>query len=322
MLSENILKDIKSLFNIPSTIIQKVEDEFLSRHKIRLYVKREDLNDPELSGNKLHKLKLNLLKAKEEGYGTLLTFGGAYSNHIYATAAAGKRFGFDTIGIIRGEEHLPLNPTLEFAKKCGMNISYMDRSNYRNKNSGEIISKLKSKFGKFYLIPEGGTNNLALQGCTDIIKSIDIDYDYICTACGTGGTLSGLVAGLNGNRKVLGFAVLKGAEFLNNNVNQMLKLYDLNNLNNWQINLDYHFNGYAKFNDALLKFIEKFEVESKIKIEPIYTGKMFFGIYDLISKNYFSRGTKIVALHTGGLQGLDGFRKRIIKTKLKYDKRD
>ena len=137
------MKDLHSLFNLPSTPLQKVEDEFLTQRGINLYIKREDLNDPELSGNKLHKLKYNLLKADEEGYNTLLTFGGAYSNHIYATAAAGKRFGFNTIGIIRGEEHLPLNPTLRFAKSCGMNIVYMDRSTYRMKKSTEVIAKLK-----------------------------------------------------------------------------------------------------------------------------------------------------------------------------------
>ncbi|HSL90505.1 MAG TPA: pyridoxal-phosphate dependent enzyme [Ignavibacteriaceae bacterium] len=304
------MQDIHGLFRIPSTPLQQIEDEFLFKHKINLYVKREDLNDPELSGNKLHKLKYNLLKAKEENYDTLLTFGGAYSNHIYAVAAAGKRFDFNTIGIIRGEEHLPLNPTLKFAKSCGMNIGYMNRSTYRNKTSYQVISQLKEQFGRFYLIPEGGTNELALKGCAEIIISLDINFDIICTACGTGGTITGLISGLKREQKAIGFAVLKGAEFLNNDIIKLLGLYKMNCLNNWEIKMDYHFGGYGKFTPELIDFINKFESNTNIKVEPVYTGKMFFGIYDMIKNHYIPGDTTIVALHTGGLQGLQGLKER------------
>jgi len=304
------LQDIQSLFRIPSTPLQKIEDEFLFRHKINLYVKREDLNDPELSGNKLHKLKYNLLKAREDNHETLLTFGGAYSNHIYAVAAAGKRFGFKTIGIIRGEEHLPLNPTLKFAKSCGMKIGYMNRSTYRNKTSYQVINQLKEQFGRFYLIPEGGTNELALKGCSEIINSLDINFDIICTACGTGGTIAGLISGLKNSQKAIGFAVLKGAEFLNNDIRKLLGLYKMNCLNNWEIKMDYHFGGYAKFTPELIDFMNKYESNTNIKVEPVYTGKMFFGIYDMIQKNNIPEETTIIALHTGGLQGLEGFKER------------
>ena len=304
------MQDIQSLFRIPSTPLQKIEDEFLFRHKINLYVKREDLNDPELSGNKLHKLKFNLLKAREDNHETLLTFGGAYSNHIYAVAAAGKRFGFKTIGIIRGEEHLPLNPTLKFAKSCGMKIGYMNRSTYRNKTSYQVINQLKEQFGRFYLIPEGGTNELALKGCSEIINSLDINFDIICTACGTGGTIAGLISGLKNSQKAIGFSVLKGAEFLNNDIRKLLGFYKMNCLNNWEIKMDYHFGGYAKFTPELIDFLNKYEINTNIKVEPVYTGKMFFGIYDMIQKNNIPEETTIIALHTGGLQGLEGLKER------------
>lgn len=305
-------KQIESLFNLPSTPLQKVDDALLAERGINLFIKREDLNDPELSGNKLHKLKYNLFDAREKGYKKLLTFGGAYSNHIYALAAAGKRFGFETIGVIRGEEHLPLNPTLSFAKSCGMKITYMGRSVYRNKTSMEVQDKLFTDHNDFYLIPEGGTNELAVKGCSEIINSIEIDYDLICTACGTGGTLAGLVAGLSGNKSVLGFAILKGAAFLTDDVRKLLTDSGFSHLYNWTINPDYHFGGYAKITADLIRFINNFEMNSGITLDPIYTGKMLFGIYDLIYRKLIKEGTTIVALHTGGLQGLDGLKQKLL----------
>lgn len=305
------MESIKELFQKTSSHLEKIEDEFLNSRGITLLIKREDMNDPELSGNKVHKLKYNLLEAKNKNHSTLLTFGGAYSNHIYAVAAAGKRFGFNTIGIIRGEEHLPLNPTLSFAKTCGMNLIYMERETYRRKNTPDIINQLKKQYGDFYLIPEGGTNTLAVKGCTDIVKSIDSDFDLVCSACGTGGTLAGIIAGLDKNKTALGFAVLKGASFLINNVKKLLEESESNSSCNWSINLDYHFGGYAKLNSELIRFINTFTEKTGIPIEPIYTGKMFYGIYNLISKRLIDEGITIVAIHTGGLQGLDGLRDKI-----------
>lgn len=271
-----------------------------------LFVKREDLIHPYLSGNKWYKLKYNLQEAKRLKKDSLLTFGGAYSNHIYSTSAAGKIINLNTIGIIRGEEHTPLNPTLSFAKANGMKLFYLDRKSYRKKNSSEIINELEIKFGDFYLLPEGGTNELAVKGCREILNSINIDFDYICCPCGTGGTIAGLISGLKGKKFALGFAVLKGASFLKEDVSALLIKVDNNKYDNWDINLDYHFGGYAKYNKELLKFVYEFVSKNKISIEPIYTGKMFFGIYDLISKGYFPDGSKIVAIHTGGLQGFNG----------------
>ena len=301
--------------NVECVSTIKIDDPLLADAGINLYIKREDMIHPHLSGNKYYKLKYNLEEAKNYGYDTLLTFGGAYSNHIYAIAAAGKMFKFKTIGVIRGEEHIILNPTLSFAKECGMKLRYMDRKTYRNKTSTDVVKLLVEEYGRFYLVPEGGSNALAIKGCTEIITSIKDDFDYVCCAVGTGGTLAGLAAGLKGSRKVLGFSVLKGAHFLNERVRMLLESYSGNEFKNWQINFDYHFGGYAKFNLNLINFIEKFVQRFNIPIEPIYTGKMLYGIFDLVKNGYFSSGTKIIAIHTGGLQGLRGLSDKINRIK-------
>ena len=196
--------------NIP---LQKIEAEFLNKKNIKLYVLREDLIHPEISGNKWRKLKYNIKDAKEKGVETVLTFGGAFSNHIVATAAAGNVFGIKTIGIIRGEEKLPLNPTLQLAKDNGMHFKYVSREAYRNKNEYPFINGLKSEFGAVYVIPEGGSNALAVKGCAEIVDNINIEYDVICCACGTGGTIAGIISSTN--KQVLGFPALKGGGVLN-----------------------------------------------------------------------------------------------------------
>jgi 1-aminocyclopropane-1-carboxylate deaminase len=309
---------LESDFINHNTPILKIDDPIIKDSGIKLFIKREDLNHPGLSGNKWHKLKYNLIEAKEKGYETLLTFGGAYSNHIYATAEAGNLFGFKTIGIIRGEEHLPLNPTLSFASSRGMKIHYVNRKTYREKNSTEFIKQLRQKFGNFYLVPEGGTNKLAVKGASEIIFNIDIDFDYVCCACGTGGTLAGLVTGLNGRKKALGFSVLKGGGFLLNDVEKLIYESAGEKYNNWDINLDFHFGGYAKINSELIEFIERFQKISSIPIEAIYTGKLLFGIYNLVLNNYFNNGTNILVIHTGGLQGLMGMKSKILNKGSKF----
>jgi len=293
----------------------KIEDNLLKEASISLFVRREDLIHPHLSGNKWHKLKYNLIEAGKSGNKTLLTFGGAYSNHIYAAAAAGKIFGFETIGVIRGEEHTPLNSTLSFASSCGMKLFYLSRQDYRRKHEPEIIQMLEEKFGNFYLIPEGGSNTLAVKGCSEIIQSIDNEFDVICCASGTGGTIAGLICGLNGSRKALGFSVLKGAGFLSRNVEKLVESFSGKVFHNWQINYDHHFGGYARIDIRLLNFIEQFEQNTRIPLDPIYTGKMMFGIYELVKQGFFLKGTKIIALHTGGLQGIDGLKEKINKLK-------
>jgi 1-aminocyclopropane-1-carboxylate deaminase len=302
---------LEELIENPSTPLQKIEDDFIAKSGITLYIKRLDLTHPQVSGNKWYKLKYNLIEAGKKGYDTLLTFGGAYSNHIHATAAAGKMFGFKTIGVIRGEVHLPLNPTLSYAKGQGMELFYLDRISYRDKYNERLLSFLNKRYGKFYLIPEGGSNSLAVQGCKEIFDDITEQFDYICTACGTGGTLAGLISGLKENQTALGFSVLKGGDFLNNKVKSLLDDSIESDNRNWKVITDYHFGGYAKFTRELLQFIANFENQNDIKLEPIYSGKMMYGMYDLIKKNYFPEGSRIIALHNGGLQGLEGLRKKL-----------
>jgi 1-aminocyclopropane-1-carboxylate deaminase len=240
----------------------------------------------------------------------MLSFGGAYSNHIYALAAAGKLFKFKTVGVIRGELTLPLNPTLQFASDCGMQLQYLDREKYRGKNEEDFLDELRNVHGEFYHLPEGGSNKLGVIGCSEIIREIEMEYDYITTACGSGGTIAGIISGLKGERKVLGFSALKGVGILNEVVENLLgdQLYS-----NWTINYDYHFGGYAKIKPELINFIRNFEVRNQVVLEPIYTGKMFFGLYDLIQKGFFKPGTRIVAIHTGGLQGLEGMKDKMTK---------
>lgn len=291
--------------------LQQIYDKLLEAHGVSLWIKREDLLHPHISGNKWRKLKYNLQEARQQQKQTLVTFGGAYSNHIAATAAAGKEYGFRTIGIIRGEELLPLNPTLSFATACGMELHYISRERYRHKNSPEFLQELAKQFNQPFIIPEGGTNVLAVKGCTEIIQGITIDYDYICCASGTGGTIAGIIAGLAGEKQVLGFPALKGGEFLQQEIEELVLNYSGQKYSNWQLITDYHFGGYAKVKPELLEFMQSFQLKHSIPLEPIYTGKMMYGLFDLIKNGFFPEGSRIVAIHTGGLQGNAGFKERL-----------
>ena len=267
---------------------------------IRLYLKRDDLLHPLVSGNKWRKLKYNLLAAQEQEYQTLLTFGGAYSNHLYATAAAGQVFGFSTIGIVRGDElaNRPLNPTLSFCQSCGMRLHFVSRADYQQKDDPVFLSHLTDQFGPCYVIPEGGTNELAIHGISEImpeiIEQLDCTPDYVCCAVGTGGTVLGLAQTAPPETSVLGFLSLKAVDF------------KLPKAANCQIETAYHFGGYAKTTPELLDFIRSFEQKTGVWIEQVYTGKMLYGIYDLARQGRFSNGATVVALHTGGLQGRSG----------------
>lgn len=286
--------------------IEKLKHPVAIARGIDLRVLRLDKTHPEISGNKWFKLKYNLIEAKAQGISTLLTFGGAYSNHIYAVAEAAKLFGFKSIGVIRGEAHHKLNPTLQYATESGMHFKYVDREAYRHKTNPEFIDKLRSEFGDFYLIPEGGTNSLAIKGAAEIADSIDESFDYYCLSVGTGGTITGLINGLRNKGQVIGFSALKGS-FLNDEVSALLSEYSNDQFNNWAINNDYHFGGYAKVKPELLDFIKKTEQELGLVLDPVYTGKMLYGVIDMISQGQFEPGTKILTIHTGGLQGRAGF---------------
>lgn len=301
---------IKAFFeNFPPVPEQKLSSELLSRKQLEVIVRREDLLHPEVSGNKWRKLKYNLLAAAEQNSRTLLTFGGAYSNHIAAVAAAGNLFGFKTIGLIRGEEHLPLNPTLQQATKNGMELHYADRETYRLRSEPVFLSGLKNDFPDAYLIPEGGTNRLAIKGCAEIIPDLENVFDILCCSAGTGGTAAGLLTGLKDEKELLVFSALKG-DFLTSEINNLTQQYNGEIHQNWELQTDYHFGGYAKINPELVDFIKDFETQFNIPLEPVYTGKMFFGLFDLIRKDRFVPGTKIMVIHTGGLQGRAGFSER------------
>tara|TARA_B100000959_G_scaffold224280_1_gene237852 strand:- start:276 stop:1163 length:888 start_codon:yes stop_codon:yes gene_type:complete len=282
---------------------QEISMSILIEKKIRLFVKRIDQIHEHISGNKWYKLKYNLLELKELNKKKILTFGGAFSNHISATAFAAQEEGIKSIGIIRGEKLFPLNPSLYFAKEQGMQIYYVNRSDYQLKHTKEFISNLKEKFGNFYLVPEGGTNELAIRGTSEILNENDIQ-DYICCAVGTGGTIAGIINTSNRTQKIIGFPAIKGFD------NLQVEIKKWTNKENWMLNNDYVCGGYAKVSKELIDFTHEFYKSQSIPLDVVYTAKMMMGILDLIKKDYFKRDSSILAIHTGGLQGNKGMNER------------
>jgi 1-aminocyclopropane-1-carboxylate deaminase len=285
------------ILQIPSPL-DELADERLSRRGVRVYLKRDDLINSELPGNKWRKLKYNLEAAAAGGHRTLLTFGGAYSNHIRAVAAAGHHFGYRTIGVIRGEEHLPLNPTLAFAVERGMTLDYLDRTSYRDKTSPAVIASLRDRFGDFFLIPEGGSNAAAVRGVAELPAEVQLEYDVICCSCGTGGTLAGIAAGLPPAVRALGFSSLKGGGFLVDDVRRLQRDFGVET-DNWSIELDYHFGGFARRKPELDQFIVDFHERHGIELEWVYVAKMIYGLFDLVASGRFEPGTSVVAVVTG-----------------------
>ena len=285
--------------------IQEISNKILRDRKISLFIKRIDQNHKYISGNKQYKLKYNLIQAKKEGYNSLLTFGGAFSNHIAATSYVAKQHKLNSIGIIRGEEKKFLNPTLHFSKSNGMKLYYLSREEYRLKHTQNVINNLHKRFGDFYLMPEGGSNLLAVKGAYEILDVQD-KYDFICCPVGTGGTISGIINKSHINQKVLGFSALKSSE---NTILFDIKNW-VNGKNNWELIMEYHFGGYAKINQKLIDFVCNFYNQYNIPLDIIYNAKMFFGILDLVQKDYFPNNVTILAIHTGGLQGNIGMNKR------------
>lgn len=280
-------------------IAQTIPYQKITVEGFEISIKRLDLVHPHISGNKFFKLKYNLLAAQQQGYKKLLTFGGAYSNHIAATAYAAQLFGFESLGIIRGEElaSKPLNPTLNTAQQFGMQLQFVTREAYRLKQSPAYLAQLQQDYPDYYVIPEGGTNPLAILGCTEIISDKDRqNFDLICCAVGTGGTIAGLIEASHSQQYVLGFSALKG-DFLSTEVGQLTPK------RNWQITDRYCCGGYAKTTPELLQFIQDFEQRYQIPLEQIYTGKMLLGLTDLIQQGSFPAGHRILVIHSGGLQG-------------------
>jgi 1-aminocyclopropane-1-carboxylate deaminase/D-cysteine desulfhydrase-like pyridoxal-dependent ACC family enzyme len=295
------------IFNHINAPIQLLIDEFTGQYGVSLSIKREDLNHAEIMGNKLRKLKYNLLEAERLNSPALLSFGGAFSNHILALSAAGKIFNIPTIGIIRGEElmNTSLNPVLEQARSNGMKLHFISRECYKRKAQTGFIDALHGQFGEFVMIPEGGSNELGVKGAAEITDDIRSEYDVIACACGTGGTLAGIIKGVYENGlaagQVIGFPILKGGEYIHDEIKKFLPQEIYNNVN-WDINTDFHFGGYAKTTMALIEFIQWFKDMHKIDLDYIYTGKMMYGVYSLIQSGYFGAQSKVLAIHTGGTQ--------------------
>ncbi len=296
--------------------LQQINSEIARHAGVELYVLRLDLMHPWVNGNKWFKLKYNLLEAKEKNFTTLLTFGGAYSNHIYATAAAGNLFGFRTIGVIRGEERLPLNATLSFAVQQGMQLVYLNREMYRQRNTPALEEYLRQSFGEVFIIPEGGSNLNGVRGCTEIIDRAA--FNHICVACGTATTLAGITLSLHEGQRAIAFPVLKNGAFLAQEIESLLTNYlasDLptpyNSPASWELVCDYHFGGYAKVNDELLLFNQQFTQEHGVPLDYVYTAKMFYGVMDLLQQGFFCKGDRLLLVHTGGLQGNVGMEERL-----------
>lgn len=296
-------------------ISREIENQFLFKDAqtgVEVWMKRLDRLLPDSIGNKYFKLKYNLEEARKLNCDTLLTFGGAFSNHIAATASLGKEMGFKTIGVIRGEElkekiqsNPQENPTLSQAIKNGMQLEFVSREKYREKHNPEFLDELRNKFGEVYILPEGGTNELAIKGCTEILRKEDKEFDYITVSVGTGGTLSGIIQSLMPGQRVLGFSAL--------NHDMKKEVAEYVQSEDYDIFPDSKFGGFGKINEELVSFINRFNENYGILLDPLYNGKMMFGLMKKIEENYFKKNSRILAIHTGGLQGIDGVNNKLIK---------
>lgn len=307
---------------LPHTVaeLDVVDHPVLAAQGIRLDVLRLDKLQPLSAGNKIFKLKNNIRHAQTEGYSALASFGGAYSNHIHALALAGQAAGMRTVGFIRGEPQAVLNDTLQDAVQAGMTLHYLSRSEYRQRNSPAWLASLEHRYPDAYFIPEGGSNSLGVQGCMEIVSHIQYhcgdDYDVVAVPCGTAATLAGLAAAAP-DKKLWGFPVLKNAHFLEQTIQDYLAALGVRQATNWTLFHDYHGGGYAKINRQLALFIEAFEKNFNIPLEPVYSGKMFYGLQQLMLSSpellgtLLPEGARVIAIHTGGMQGLRGMKDRL-----------
>jgi len=282
--------------------VHQIQDQLFDEKGLEVFIKRDDLIHPLISGNKWRKLKYVLKQAQAENKTHLVTFGGAFSNHLLATAAAAAKFGFRSTGFVRGEE--VDNDTLFLCRLHGMNLLFADRENYRDKEA--LFDKHFADDPEAFFIDEGGASALGAKGCSELVNELTETYYHIFCACGTGTTAAGIINGLTEHHlpaQFHGVPVLKNGEFLSDEIDKYLdKPADYN------LHTEYHFGGYAKTTDELIQFIKRFVASTGILIDHVYTGKMLYAIYDLAAKNYFARGSKILAIHTGGIWGLLGMR--------------
>jgi len=290
-----------------NTPVQILDHPVFEEKGVKVMVKRDDLTHPEIQGNKWRKLKYNLQQAELEEKKTLITLGGGFSNHIAATAAAGKYFQFNTIGIIRGDElDEKMNLTLVKAANYGMKLYFVDRETYRKLS--ENPESLLAYATDAYVLPEGGTNAYALKGCKEILNGIDEDYDQVAVSIGTGGTFAGILDSLHGEKKLLGFSALKG-NWIEKSIHDLLQINGIN-YTNFDVLSEDKFGGYGRFNQELIQFILEFNQQFAILLDPIYTAKLFYSVWDMIKNEQIARGTRLLIIHTGGLQGISGFNVR------------
>lgn len=283
---------------LPSPV-EELFDDRLASTGVQLWLKRDDLVKPGLPGNKWRKLKHNLTAATMQGHDTVLTFGDANSDHIRVTADAGAAHGLRTIGVIADEEGRPLTPSLEYAMRRGMRVVYLDRATYWRKASPDVIASLRRQHGAFYLLPEGGNNELALRGCAELPAEIGQDFDFICCPCGTGGTLAGIAAGLTPKQKAVGFSVLKDGEFLAKEISRLQRQSFGATSGNWSVESGFHFGGFTEETPELADFIEEFEQRHRLRLERVYVAKMMYGILAMARRGSFAPGSRVVAVITG-----------------------
>ncbi|MEJ5054492.1 1-aminocyclopropane-1-carboxylate deaminase/D-cysteine desulfhydrase [Sphingobacterium sp. MYb382] len=278
---------------------EEIKSSLFREKKVRVFVKRDDLIHPYISGNKWRKLKYPLKEARKQGKNKLVTFGGAWSNHLLATAAAAAKFGFQSYAFVRGEEIS--NPVLTLCKVFGMHLHFVSRSDYQEKTV--LFERYFTDDQEAFFINEGGYGTMAAQGVAELVSEFQEDYTDIICACGTGATVAGLIQGqaAGSQTRIHGIPVLKGGDFIREEVAALGQ--DSTSL---LLHNDYHFGGYAKTKPELIQFVKDFSQETGILIEPTYTGKAFYGLYDLIKQNYFPPEAKIVIIHTGGLTGFLG----------------
>ncbi len=294
---------LHSNYNSP---LQRLEDSFFIKHQLNVHVKRDDLIHPQISGNKWRKLKYNLEFAKHQGYQKILSFGGAYSNHIHALAYAGKHYGIKTVGIIRGEYHAD-NPTIGQVKLAGMDVHFISRADYKRRFDEEYLDQLHQRYPNALIIPEGGSNELALRGLGELVTEIPTsNADYIVCPCGSGGTSAGILKALSHEQRLLSIAVLKNADYLKDEIFKLA----IDNHHRLDFNTQFHLGGYGKVTPQLIDFINAFYKNHNIQLEPIYSGKMMFGFYELVKQGFFKPNTNITLIHTGGLQGINGMVQR------------
>ena len=277
-----------------------IHDPFLTKSNISLSVLRLDKIDPEISGNKIFKLWHYLYEASGK-HKKVITFGGPYSNHLAATSAACNKLHIDSIGIVRGQMPAIFPGTLSFCKKNGMQLLFVSREEYNKKENLSFGIRLKEEFGDHVLVPEGGFGPMGLLGAQEIVQHYHPNtYTHICCPVGTGTTIAGLMKASDNKSTILGFSALKG---LNDFKERMNVLLDPDIRKNYSLNNDYHFGGFAKSTSELFEWMNSFYRTHKIPTDFVYTGKMMFGVYDLIKNHYFKKGSSILCIHTGGLQG-------------------